>query len=99
MLGLCVIAQVTVKSRLPPKPKPLDLIEFIRPLKEAHFLMITLGGFFFFWGMFVPFNYVIVEAQKIGMSAELSNYLLAMLNGARYETFFIRIKGKYNNNT
>ncbi|KAH8689314.1 putative MFS monocarboxylate transporter [Talaromyces proteolyticus] len=81
MLGLCVIAQVTVKSRLPPKPKPLNLVEFFRPLKEGPFLMITCGGFFFFWGMFVPFNYVIAEAQKIGMNAEVSSYLLAMLNG------------------
>ncbi|KAI9740137.1 MAG: hypothetical protein M1818_004888 [Claussenomyces sp. TS43310] len=82
MLGLCIIAQVTVKSRIPPKPKPLDFMESFRPLKEVPFLMITIGGISFFWGMFIPFNYVIVEAQKNGTDANLASYLLAILNGA-----------------
>lgn len=83
MLALCLFAQVLVKSRIPPKPKAFSIIDFLRPLQEYNFLMVTLGSFFFFWGMFLPFNFIIVQARTQGMSADLSSYLLAILNGAR----------------
>ncbi|KAI9685470.1 MAG: hypothetical protein M1820_010800, partial [Bogoriella megaspora] len=81
MLGLCMVAQLTVRSRVPPTPKPLSAKEFVHPLKEFSFLMLTIGSALFFWGMFVPFNYVIVQAEAAGMPAELAEYLVAVLNG------------------
>jgi MFS family permease len=83
ILGLMIIANLTVKSRLKPRPKPLVLMEFIRPFNDPPFLLITLGSWFFFFGMFLPFTYIILQAQADGMSANLSNYLIPILNAAR----------------
>ncbi|TVY42760.1 Fujikurins efflux protein [Lachnellula occidentalis] len=82
ILGMLIIANFTVKARLAPKPKPLVLMEFARPLREPAYALICVAAFMFFFGMFLPFNFVILQAQKNGMSINLSNYLLAILNGA-----------------
>jgi MFS family permease len=56
ILGMLLIANVTVKSRLSPKPKRVDVMEFIRPLRDPAFFLICVAGFMFFWGTFLPFN-------------------------------------------
>lgn len=56
ILGLLLIANITVKSRLSPKPRKLDLMEFVRPLRDPAFTLICVGGFMFFFGTFLPFN-------------------------------------------
>lgn len=83
ILGLMIIANLTVKSRLKPKPKPLAIMEFIRPFGDIPFLLVTLGSWFFFFGMFLPFTYIILQAQADGMSINLSVYLIPILNAAR----------------
>ncbi len=83
LLGMLIIANLTVKSRLEPRPKPLVIMEFIRPFKDIPFLLVTLGSWFFFFGMFLPFTYIILQAQADGMSANLSNYLIPILNAVR----------------
>ncbi|KAI9830253.1 MAG: hypothetical protein M1819_005780 [Sarea resinae] len=81
ILGMLVIANLTVKSRLPPSPKPLDMMEFIHPLKERPFILVVAASFLFFFGMFLPFNYIIVQGTASGMSSRLAGYLPAILNG------------------
>ena len=56
ILGMLIIANLTVKSRLSPKPKSVNLMEFVRPLKEPAFLLMCIAGFMFFFGTFLPFN-------------------------------------------
>lgn len=34
--------------------------------------------------MFVPFTFIVVEAQSHGMSLRLANYLVPILNAARF---------------
>lgn len=82
-LGMLMIANVTVKSRLSPKPRPLIIMEFIRPFWDMPFLLVTMGSWFFFFGMFLPFTYIILQAQQEGMSVDLSGYLIPILNAAR----------------
>lgn len=84
ILGLLIVANLTVKSRLKPRKKPFVFMEFVTPLKELPFLLTCCGSFMFFFGTFLPFNYIILQAQADGMSNNLSNYLLAILNGSRY---------------
>jgi len=81
-LGLLMISLLTVKSRLKPTPKKLDIMEFVRPLQEPAFALLCLASFLFFFGTFLPFNYVILQAQADGMSTGLSLYLLSILNAA-----------------
>lgn len=82
-LVLLAIATFTVKSRLPPRPRPFVFMEYVNGLKEAPYVFTILGNFAFFLGMFLPFNYVLVQAEAAGMSETLIPYLLPILNAVR----------------
>ena len=61
ILGMLIIANLTVKSRLTPRPKKINLMEFVRPLREPAFALVCLASFLFFFGTFLPFNYIILQ--------------------------------------
>lgn len=82
-LGLLMVAMCTLESRIAPTPKRVRFKEFVSPLREPAFLFNALGSFFFFWGVFLPFNFLILEAQHFGFSEGLATYLIAILNGTR----------------
>ncbi|KAF4989419.1 hypothetical protein FGRMN_9144 [Fusarium graminum] len=79
-LFLLGIACFTVQSRLPPRPKPFVFMEYLNGLRELPMLITVIGFFFFMWGMFLPFNYVLLQAEAAGMSENLITYLLPILN-------------------
>lgn len=83
ILGMLIISNLTLKSRLPPQKKPFQVMNFIRPLKDIKFVMTVAAAFFFFWGMFLPFTFIITQAERYGMSQNLSQYLIPILNAAR----------------
>jgi MFS family permease len=83
MLVLCGIASLTVRSRLPPRPRPLVIGEYFAGFKEPTFAFLVLGNFMFFWGLFLPFNYIILQAQQQGMNPSLVPYLLPIINAVR----------------
>jgi predicted MFS family arabinose efflux permease len=80
-LFLLLIACFTLEARSPPKPSPWELVAFVRPLAETPFLLNALGLAFFSGGMFVAFNFLVLEAQYRGMGSDLANYQIAILNG------------------
>lgn len=80
-LFLLIIACFTLKSRTPPRPSPWELAAFGRPLREKAFLLNALGLAFFSGGMFIPFNFLVLEARHRGMESDLANYQIAILNG------------------
>lgn len=82
ILGLLVIGNLTITSRLKPIKKPFSLFESIAPLQERPFSLLNAGAFFGFLGLFVPMSYIVVYAQSMGMSDNLQNYLVPILNGA-----------------
>lgn len=82
-LGLLLVACATVKSRLPPRPKPLVLRDYVAGFTEAPFSLVLAGNFVFYWGMFVPYNYILLQARDAGMSEELIEYLIPILNAVR----------------
>ncbi|KUI56393.1 Riboflavin transporter MCH5 [Cytospora mali] len=79
-LGLLSISCVTVKSRLPPRPKPLVVADYLAGFKEPVYALTLAASFFFFWGMFIPFNYILLQAQAAGMDTTLVQYLLPIIN-------------------
>lgn len=83
-LGMMVITITTTKSRLTHTKKPFQIMEFVHPLREPPFVLLVMASFFFFFGNFLPFNFLILQAQEEGMSTSLSNYLLAIVNAARF---------------
>lgn len=79
-LALLTISCLTVKSRLPPKPRPFVLQEYRDTFKDVRMVLTIAGSFFFMWGMFLPFNYILLQAEAAGMNATLVPYLLPILN-------------------
>ncbi|KAF7712071.1 Uncharacterized protein PECH_004922 [Penicillium ucsense] len=82
ILGMLVISNVTLRSRIKHTKKPFDIMNFVRPLKDKKFMITVAACFCFFWGMFLPFTFVITQAQRYGMSEHLSLYLIPILNAA-----------------
>ncbi|CAL8577887.1 hypothetical protein XPA_003699 [Xanthoria parietina] len=80
LLALLIYANLTVRSRLPPSPKPWSLMEFVLPFRELTFSLVVFASFLFFAGMFLPFTFVILSAQHDGMSERLAAYLVPILN-------------------
>ncbi|MCJ1376027.1 hypothetical protein MMC20_007265 [Loxospora ochrophaea] len=82
ILALLIFGNLTVKSRIPPSPKPLRIMDFITPLTELPFALLVASAFIFFLGFFIPFNYIILSAAQYGMSPNLASYLISILNAA-----------------
>lgn len=80
MLVLSVIACLTVSSSAPKRRTgpPLVLTAWRNP---AYSLQVV-GTFLVMWAVFVPFFYLPGFAQSIGLTVDLSFYLLAILNAA-----------------
>jgi MFS family permease len=83
ILGLMIIASLTVTSRLAPRPRAFRLSVFLEPFKDKKFVLCTAASFLFFIGLFIPINFIEVQAIHNGMSTRLAGYLLAILNAAR----------------
>jgi MFS family permease len=83
ILAMLGVSNLTLKSRLKHTKKPFAFMNFVRPLKDKKFVITTAACFCFFWGMFLPFTFVITQAQRYGMSQHLSQYLIPILNAAR----------------
>ncbi|KNG89866.1 monocarboxylate permease [Aspergillus nomiae NRRL 13137] len=79
MLG---ITNLTLRSRLKPQNKAFDIMAFVRPLHDLKFVLTAAAAFCFFWGMFLPFTFVISSGERYGMSQNMSSYLLPILNAA-----------------
>ncbi|KAL3422000.1 major facilitator superfamily transporter [Phlyctema vagabunda] len=82
ILLMLVIANLTIRARLVPKPTPFLLKDFIYPFKEVAFSLSVFGNLLFGFGVFIPVVYIVVQAIAEGMDRSLSQYLLAMLNAA-----------------
>ena len=82
ILGLLIFGNIAVKSRLTPVPKPLSLKEYTKPFAEVPFLLLAIGSFFVYLAGFLPFNFIIVQAEAEGMSTNLAVYLVPIINAA-----------------
>lgn len=80
ILALGIFANLTVRSRVPPMKRKFEFMAFVRPFKEVPFLLTTIATFFFYYGMFVPFSFIVADAVSHGMSLTLAEYLVSILN-------------------
>lgn len=83
ILFLLVIANLTVRCRVPPQPKKLTTRDLYQPLREPNMLLIITAFALLTFGIFIPINYIVTCAVAQGMSVNLSNYLVSILNAAR----------------
>lgn len=79
-LGLLIVANVLIKSRLPPKPGG-SVLPDPRIFRDFAFFLTTIGVFFEEWGLFVPIAYLIIFAMSTGVISEAFSYqLIAIFN-------------------
>ncbi|GIJ88142.1 hypothetical protein Asppvi_007059 [Aspergillus pseudoviridinutans] len=101
ILFLLIIANVTVRAWQPPRPKRVTGAQLVKPLTEFQFVLLAVGFFLFTYGFYVPINYLPTQALAAGMSSNLAQYLLPILNagslfGRLFAGFMSDKIGRYN---
>ncbi|PPR07866.1 hypothetical protein CVT24_005603 [Panaeolus cyanescens] len=82
-LGLLIIANLIMKTRLPPKKKMQgEGATFRKVLTDVPYLIYMLGGFLVFWGVFVPFFYLQLYAALHGVNPTITKYSITIMNVA-----------------
>lgn len=86
---------------VPPTPQPVTVAQLVKPFKEVDFLLVFASLFLFAYGFFIPVNYLPTQALSEGMSASLTQYLVAIFNtgslfGRLIAGFYADKIGKYN---
>ncbi|KAH7156157.1 major facilitator superfamily domain-containing protein [Dactylonectria macrodidyma] len=84
IMGMLVFANLAITSNWEHKPKPFALVNYVRPVGELNFCIMAASCFFLYWGLFVPFNYIVTEAIHYGMKESLAISLVPILNGASF---------------
>jgi hypothetical protein len=84
ILALLVFSNLTVRSRILPMPTKFTAISLVKPLTELPFLLTTVASLIFYLGLFLPINYIQFQAESYGMHPSLANYLIPILNAARF---------------
>ncbi|KAF2090952.1 MFS general substrate transporter [Saccharata proteae CBS 121410] len=98
---LCGIAQIFIKSRLPPRPGSSVFPDF-RIFRDPAFALVTAGVFMMEWGLFIPITYLTSFALDThAMSSEFSYQLTAILSAGscvgRFAPGFLADRlGRYN---
>lgn len=107
-LALLIIAIFTVQSRLKHTPSRFRLSDLFRPIHELSVSLLALASFLSFLGIFLPYNFLVLQAVHSGMSSRLAGYLLVILSatsifgrivpgwlGDRYGCFNVMISTSY----
>ena len=101
-LVLLIIANLCIKSRLPPrKATKENILPDFRILRDPVFALTTFGVFFVEWGIFVPLSYLISYALESGIDSTFAYQLIAIFNAGscfgRYAPGFIADSfGRFN---
>lgn len=82
IVGFVVVVNLTVKSRIKHTPKPLRAREYLEPFGDPAFCLLAAAMAVFVFGLFLPFNFLVLQARSRGLSPELSQYLIPILNAA-----------------
>ncbi|KAM0298098.1 hypothetical protein ACHAPM_008795 [Fusarium culmorum] len=77
-----LIATATIRSNRGHAPTPFKIASYFTPLREMKFAPLCLAMTVFGFGLFLPFNFIPLEGQALGMSLELSIYSIVILNAA-----------------
>ncbi|GFF51924.1 probable transporter MCH4 [Aspergillus udagawae] len=83
ILGLQIVAILTVRPRTKPMPKKMPTGRFAAPFREFPFVLLLLGIFVLTYGIFIPIDYLAVQGfQEAHMSEEMAQYLVSIFNAA-----------------
>lgn len=80
ILFLLIIANLKMRPYYPPRPHRVTGAEFIKPLTKIPFVLLLRGFCIFSFGFYIPINYLPLQALSAGMSTDLAQYLVPILN-------------------
>lgn len=81
-LATLIVSILIMKTRLPPPEKSRRMFD-PAALRSLPYMVFNTGLFFAFVGLYIPFFYAIIYAERqLGIKEDLSFYMLAVLNGA-----------------
>lgn len=84
ILGLLGVANLTVRARGTRtgggRGRGLSREGLARPFGEVKMVLLVLGFVCLAFGVFIPINYIVVQAVDAGMGAALAEYLVAILS-------------------
>ena len=84
ILALQIVAVFTLRARTPPVHRKTPTATLVAPFKEFPFVMMLVGMFILMYGIFIPVNYLALQAlEQAHVSESMSLYLVAIFNGAR----------------
>lgn len=101
VLGLLIIANLTIASRVPPDPRPVSKKILLGPFVDLKLMLVNIGFLPMTLGVFIPINTIAVESLQQGLTLALSHYLVATMNvGSLFGRIFAgvvaHIIGVYN---
>ncbi|KAL5593830.1 hypothetical protein FOBRF1_012932 [Fusarium oxysporum] len=79
LLG-ALFSMATIRSNRAHVPTAFNIRSYITPCKDVRFALLCLALTLFGFGLFLPFNFIPLEGQSIGMSWDLSIYSIVILN-------------------
>ncbi|KAI1335561.1 MFS general substrate transporter [Xylariaceae sp. FL0016] len=80
LLFLSVIANLLIRTRLPPSTRKASVFPDWSLFKDLKFTLSCLGIWFMEWGIFIPLTFIVSYAAAHGQDANDSYTLLALLN-------------------
>lgn len=88
ILALQIVAIFTLRPRIAPAPKKKSDVTMTStlaaPFKEFPFVVMLVGMFILMYGIFIPVNYLALQAlEQAHVTESMSLYLVAIFNGAR----------------
>jgi MFS family permease len=78
------IALCTVRLRGQPQKSKVTLSEYVAPFKDRKFVLLALGASCGYCSMFLPANFLPVQADVHGIDPRLSGFLLVALNAGSW---------------
>lgn len=82
ILALLIFTNLTVRTFQPIRPQKLTRTLLAQPFRELNFVFLCAGFFCFTFGIYIPIDYLPVQALDAGMDPNLAQYLLSILNAA-----------------
>jgi len=82
-LGLLIIANLIMRTRLPSKQRGSGGVSILKEvLTDRPYITFVLGSFLVFWGVFVPFFYLQLYAALHGVPSGFVKYIVTIMNAS-----------------
>jgi MFS family permease len=82
-LGMLIVANLLIKTRLPPKPKSTRPSVFSF-LKDFTFVSFLIGTTFAMWGIFIPYFYIQLFSSLHKVPVHIATNAVSIMNAASF---------------